>query len=310
MEKPTLPEILRQHSKTRSPRTLIYSCVPLGPIRSESDWRDLDKLGLSVVGCWAMWLPAELCFWSFTLDNGFENLQVLIDSADEIVGFNSLEFGDRLLERQGIRIETTFDLMQQVRKAAGQPMIGPCRRGYDLLHLAAENLGTEAPAVTLKHGTCPGHVPDLWRRGKKRKLIDYCLNDTILIGELYNRRRDLGDPRRFGVRLHCDDRLIDWNDVKASINYYLAERFLNIQLTSFEHWSGANLWAIWISIAETVTIRFPVWIKPEKDWREYVGLPFKKNLRPWLTVGDAYSIYLEAQANAERKKNDIDPLPF
>jgi hypothetical protein len=302
-----LREILPQYRKTRSPKVLVYSTATIKPTRRPEDWLDIPGLGLCVVGCCAKWLPAAYQFWGFSIEHNFDCLQELIDEADEIVSFNGLEFGDRLLMHAGIRVETTFDLMQQVRKAAGQPLKGVCRAGYNLTLLAAENLGGDKDEVRRKSATSPSKVSDLWKNGQTLRVLDCVLNDVLLIGELYDRRRNLRDPVRIGVRLHCDDRLIDWVDVITTIDYLFTERIGSADITLTKHWSGARIYCVRLSLSESLIVYFPIWIKPERRWRDYVGLPFKKPAPGWLASNDPYK---QAKTDSELKKDDLDPIPF
>jgi hypothetical protein len=112
--------------------------------------------------------------------------------AQIIVGFNSSGFDDRLCQAHGIKIKTDFDLLTQVRVASGQPreyVSGVTRKGYSLQNLAIANLKEK------KTGT--GKLaPVLWQKGRKKEVIDYCLNDVGLLKKLYFKflRGQLYDP--------------------------------------------------------------------------------------------------------------------
>lgn len=122
-------------------RTLFYDCEIINPIRSGSDWQRYTYLGISVIGCYASWLPKNRRLQAFTCDEGFEGFQELVNRAEEIVGFNSIGFDDPLCQAHGIHIETTYNLMVEVRRAAGEPLSGPCTPGYNLARLSEVNLG-------------------------------------------------------------------------------------------------------------------------------------------------------------------------
>lgn len=285
-------------------KTLFYDCEILNPIRCSDDWRDFEYLGLSVVGCFADWLPENQQWQAFTADDGFAGIQSLIDEADRIVGFNSCQFDDRLCEAHGIRIKTTFDLMQQVRRAAGEPVTGRCTSGYNLLRLAKSNLGEELPQVLLRGGSVPSRVPDLWLAGEKEAVIKYCLNDVFLTRELFNRRTNLVDPVRQKRRLHCDPDLTDWQEIKATLGYYFVERVGSIQVRRQYHWTDATILEIRVALAETIRLQFPVWIFPESKWQDYVGLPFERT--------SAYNAKTDRQKELDLIHNPDrdDPIPF
>ena len=293
----TLPKIPK-------PKTLFYDCEIVNPIRCSSDWRDFEYLGLSVVGCCADWLPEDRQWQAFTVDDHFAGIQPLIDEADRVVGFNSCQFDDRLCEAHGIRINTTFDLMQQVRRAAGEPMRGRCTPGYNLRRLAETNLGRDLPQVRLRSGSSPARVPDLWRAGEKEAVIKYCLNDVFLTRELFKRRTNLIDPVRPDRRLHCDPDLTDWRELRSTFSYYFAERVASVQARKQYHWTGATVLEVRVALAETIRLQFPIWMFPESNWRDYVGLPFSRKI-------STHNAKSSRQKELDLIYNpDDDPIPF
>jgi hypothetical protein len=82
------------------------------------------------------------------------------------------------------------DLLCEVRVAVGMPphyVKGVTRKGYSLNDLAQANLNIEK--------TGSGAIaPQLWQKGDKGKVIDYCLNDVMLLKELYQQRKQIIDP--------------------------------------------------------------------------------------------------------------------
>lgn len=177
--------------------TEIQNCIPdrdgwKSPNYRHCDgWHDFEGMGISVIGCWTDKYGYD-CF----LGSQTSQFQKLVDEADEVVGFNSISFDDRLLAANGVRIQTTYDLMREVRRAAGEPLTGPCTRGYNLNRLAGSNLG--------KWKTGEGSLaPKLWQDGKFREVIDYCLNDVQILKELYEKRACLIDPVYSDDLLHC-----------------------------------------------------------------------------------------------------------
>lgn len=285
-------------------KRLIYDCEIVRPIRCNDDWRNWEYLGLSVFGCHANWLPADQQWQAFTVDDNFAGVQPLIDQAEEVIGFNSLQFDDPLCEAHGIRISTTFDLMREVRRAAFEPLTGRCTPGYNLRRLAESNLSMHRYQVQQKSVTSPGQVPDLWQAGEKQRVINYCLNDVFLTKELFERRCNLVDPVHPDRRLHCDPELTDWREVQASFAYFVAERIASFQANKNYHWTGATVLEARLSLAETIRLNFPIWIYPQARWRDYVGLPFNRKKPQRAAVTDR-------QAELDCIYNpDEPPIPF
>jgi hypothetical protein len=279
-------------------RTLFYDCEIINPIRDNGDWRRYTYLGISVIGCYASWLPKDRRLQAFTHDEGFDAFQDLANQAEEIVGFNSINFDDRLCQAHGIHIETTYDLIVEVRRAAGEPISGPCTPGYNLAQLVKRNLGRE------KTGR-GANVPVLWEAGKRQEVIDYCLNDVMLLHDLYQRRTHLIDPVCYETRvLHCDPSLTNWREVWAVLNQLFAERIVLVALVRDNyHWTQANILFLFIVVAESISIKFPIWIFPSQPWRDYVGLPFQK--RPVKLCSHPRKFEL-----ANKEDEEFDPIPF
>ena len=146
--------------------------------------QDFQGMGLACIGT----------FWNGQYKAYFEDslpaFQEIVNQAETIVGFNSVSFDDELMEANGIKIKTTYDLLCEVRVASGQPPFytpGLTRGGYSLNALAAANIG--------KKKTGSGALaPILWQQGKKDEVVEYCLNDVDLTLQLYFKRHHLIDP--------------------------------------------------------------------------------------------------------------------
>lgn len=292
------------------PRCMVYDCEIKYSPQCSADWRDFKRLGLSVFGCYCNWLPEAERWQAFTEDTNFAGVQDLIDQAEEIIGFNSLRFDDALCEAHGIRIKTTFDLMVEVRRAAGEPLFGPCTPGYKLLRIAEANLGEDLPQVRLRSRQSPSQVPDLWRSGEREKVIKHCLNDVFLTHELYKRRHKLADPVRLNRLLHCDPVTTDWREVWATIVYLFDERFFNFQFNETWHWSGAKVIKIRLAISESLVLSFPVWMLPIKTWRQYTGLPFQLNKANPVKSDRERELDAIYTYPTDKEGQDADPIPF
>lgn len=108
----------------------------------------------------------------FTLDKCIDHL----NSADLLVGFNSIEFDTPCLEAvagQAIDVPQ-YDILQQVWKVTGGR-----RKGYGLGPICERTLGIG------KSGTGE-HAPKLYQEGRYAELYDYNINDVHLTRQLYN----------------------------------------------------------------------------------------------------------------------------
>lgn len=273
-------------------RILFYDCEIINNPNVHG-WQNYKALGICAIGCYANWLPKDRRLQCFTVDGGFDGFQKLVNQADEIVGFNSLGFDDPLCQAHGIHIETTFDLMVEVRRAAGEPLSGKCTPGYNLARLSEVNLGRQKTG----HGS---KVPDLWQAGEKQAVIDYCLNDVELLRDLYFRRTRLIDPVRYGdVVLHCDPSLTNWWETWGRLINFIIEGVIKIEFPRNWHWSGVKILKIQVTLLSVFSIKFPIWLFPMMGWRAYTGLPFKK---PRLST--------TLPIRKPHPDDGIDPIPF
>lgn len=276
-------------------KILFYDCEIINPIRCKSDWRDYGYLGISVIGAYASWLTGPNRLQAFTADR-FEQFQWLVDQAEEIVGFNSIGFDDPLCQAQGLTVQTTYDLMIEVRRAAGEPISGPCTPGYNLARLAEVNFGHKKTGIGKE-------VPDLWGRGECQRVIDYCLNDVELLRVLYEFRGCLKDPVMPGRTLRCDDRLIDWSGFLANGIALFGDRIFGVNFEDrlFE-WANTSALAQTVSInfLGCVRLNFPLYLHCKKFPTKYIGLPF------WIEPCP------EIQLDPKNDPNlpDFNPIPF
>ncbi len=165
-------------------------CIPTGACSPDLEYcqgsDDFEGMGIAVICAYSSWDDRYHVY----LQDNLVSFQALVDQAQEIVGFNSLSFDDRLCGVKGLRVKTTYDLLHHIRVAAGMPphyVKGVTRAGYNLERLAQLNLGEG------KSGT-GALAPELWQRGKRGAVIDYCLGDVNLTRKLYERRAKLIDP--------------------------------------------------------------------------------------------------------------------
>ncbi len=176
---------------TLDEKTLFYDCEiknliePWEGYKSCKGWQDFKGMGIAVIGTFSL-EKGYYCFFDSELKD-FENFA---QSFEQVVGFNSINFDDRLLLANGVRIQTNYDLLEKVRYASGQPrkyVRGLTRAGYSLEALAKANLRfakTGSGAL----------APKLWQEGRIGQVIDYCLNDVKILVHLFKKRNFLIDP--------------------------------------------------------------------------------------------------------------------
>lgn len=168
----------------------IIRCIPSGEMEEGLDyckgWDDFEGMGISVIGCWDLKEDIPRVF----LADNFQDFQALVDAREHIGGFNSVSFDDNLCRANGLSVETTYDLLCEVRVASGQPPLytpGLTRGGYSLDALAKANLAIS------KSGS-GDLAPKLWQRGQYGAVIDYCLRDVMLTKRLFQKRDHITDP--------------------------------------------------------------------------------------------------------------------
>lgn len=161
----------------------IANCIPDGTRQPNliycDGWHDYEGMGISLIGAYLSWentikiYPAE----------ALSEFQKAVNEADEIVGFNSKNFDDKLCKAHGVNIETTYDLLEEIRFASGQPRkytSGETRAGYKLDNIAIANFGFG------KNGS-GAMAAILWQQKKQWDVANYLVNDVLLTTKLYKR---------------------------------------------------------------------------------------------------------------------------
>lgn len=145
-----------------------------------SGWDDFENMGISVVGLADLNSGYSEIFILNILNPdpippaGFSKLQSLF-LENKILGFNSRNFDDNLCKAHGLSIQTSFDLLEEVRIAAyGSPSWEDQPPGfrYNLDAIARAN-----GLAKTGHGEL---APKLWQEGKREEVADYCLNDVAI----------------------------------------------------------------------------------------------------------------------------------
>lgn len=157
----------------------IIRCIPTNEPRDSSfeyceGWSDFEEMGISVIGCY--WSDSdEYDCW----ENGYWGRNDIYQflTGDEplpyVIGFNSKSFDDNLLKAHGVDIATDYDLLEEVRIAAGfgrDYQSVPKGFSYALGKLGEANGFPKTGSGEL--------APQLWQRGERQAVIDYCLNDV------------------------------------------------------------------------------------------------------------------------------------
>lgn len=154
-------------------------------------WGDFEGMGIAVIGAKLVRERGGFPRFSYhsqpylSADDFFNTIRLSREENDfKVVGFNSKNFDDKLLAANGIKgVRTDYDLLEEVRIAAGfwaDYRSVPKSFTYNLDALAKAN-----NMAKTGHGAL---APILWQQGKKKEVIDYCLNDV----EITSKILDLG----------------------------------------------------------------------------------------------------------------------
>ena len=173
---------------------LVYDCEILED-PTVLGWDAYEDLGITVIGTWQ---DGNQVAYDMRDPDYLRDFQEVVNRSENVLGFNSRSFDDPLCKAHGVKIETTLDLLEEIRLLSGQPRQytkGRTRRGYDLGSIAAANgLGGKSGSGA--------EAPTLWKQGRYKRVIDYCLNDVLLTWRIFELMRDqkLVDPTN-GIRL-------------------------------------------------------------------------------------------------------------
>jgi len=148
-------------------------------------WTDYKGMRASVLGA-AIVEDDEVEYRSFVLDR-MTSSTVDLDELDiefhakhsPVVGFNSLNFDDKLMAAHGINIKTDYDLLDEVRLAAyGSTDYRECPKGRSY------KLGKIGEANGFPKTGNGEMAPKMWQDGRHQEVIDYCLNDVRIVYQL------------------------------------------------------------------------------------------------------------------------------
>lgn len=147
------------------------------------DWSDFRGMGVACVCAYDMYerLPRI-----FTAGNWADFIK-LIPEREEIIGFNSISFDDKLMKTIDVNIRTTYDLMAEAKltaEAQHRLRYDPRRGGFSLKQLLLDN-GLKAKPMD------GAHAPMHWQMGNYGAVIDYCMHDVMLLHQLFQRKNRL-----------------------------------------------------------------------------------------------------------------------
>jgi hypothetical protein len=137
-------------------------------------WRDFKGMGIA---CIAYQINNEPVDVSLSAQN-FRRIVSELSHTRFVVGFNSMNFDDQLLGCAFGNQFTDYDLLVEIRAAAGYQSYKDVPQGhtYKLDAIAQAN-------GMAKTGT--GELaPIMWQRGQWKEVIEYCKNDVVLTRKL------------------------------------------------------------------------------------------------------------------------------
>lgn len=165
----------------------IINCVPdAGPNDPNytycKGWGDKEGMGVSVVTAIDMWTGRPYVF----LEDNLMDFQDLVSTRTNLIGFNSIDFDDKVMAAAGVPVTTTWDL----KKALGGVLPGGTRvKGRGLADYLRVNFpGQEGKSM---HGS---EAPRAWQRKEYGRVIDYCGGDTFWTAKLVDRLPTIIDP--------------------------------------------------------------------------------------------------------------------
>lgn len=169
-------------------RGLIYDCEIIKRIPPTSGelepgyeyaagWGDFENLGISVIATADYMSGAVYCFTADDVRYNWKEFQRFVDlhGDGEIIGYNSINYDDKLCAANGIRVKTTFDLLQKIRFAAYRSYLWedqPEGFNYTLANICQANgerkLGSGADSAKL------------WQDGKFDEVIKIATHDVTI----------------------------------------------------------------------------------------------------------------------------------
>jgi hypothetical protein len=146
-------------------------------IEYAGSWGDFHLMGLSVL-CY-MELDSSTLALRSTGAIFESDLARFLDviRGKRLVGFNSINFDDKLLNANNISVTTHIDVLHRIRKAGKeQAFATDKKRSYSLDFVAQAN-------HLKKIGDGGAYAPMLWQKKRIGELVTYCMNDVLVTCE-------------------------------------------------------------------------------------------------------------------------------
>lgn len=141
---------------------------PEPDIEYAAGWSDYLGMGISVIAAYDYREGRPRVF----LKDNIDEFIVLYEDSDVVAGFNSEHFDVKLLDAHEFgKPDNHYDLYLAIKAAAEANQWRP---GYKLGDCARANLGMDKTSDGAQ-------APILWQRGYHGKVIDYALNDIMML---------------------------------------------------------------------------------------------------------------------------------
>lgn len=171
-----------------------------------------DKLGVSVSGVWYGEENTEGTLRAFR-EEEFGEMFKIFETADRIVGFNSIDFDMLALKPYylgDLRKLPNFDILQEVEKKVGHRV--------KLDSIAKETLGSQKGGSGLDAIT-------YYHEGNWDKLIQYCLEDVKITRDLYFhvlKNKELRFKNKWNelIRVELDFKVDDRNEKGVQVTLF------------------------------------------------------------------------------------------
>ena len=188
---------------------VVYDLEILATVEEAGGWDQHHKMGISVLCAYSSLTDRYLVFsdempdnWKVIYDaRPLSEFERLAQSAAFLVGFNSSRFDRKVCEAKGLTLpDREYDLLIEGWKAQEVNLDGPYFKGTHgggLQDYAQANLDVSKSL----DGTL---APVMWRGGKIREVVEYCLLDVRITRKLFELSQTRGwlDNPKTGRRVN------------------------------------------------------------------------------------------------------------
>jgi hypothetical protein len=159
-------------------------------------FHDFENMGISVICAYDYDEKCSRVFLGDNLDDFKCLVQHTIDQGEMVIGFNSIDFDNKLCAANGIRIpkKNTYDLLVEIWRSAGLPTTynPEFHKGYSIAKCA------EANRIDVDKRHDSARAPMDFQKGRIGKVIDHCMTDVMMLKRLIDQVRFVGglyDPK-------------------------------------------------------------------------------------------------------------------